>query len=125
MASDPNSANQDFNITNGDFFRWSSLWPKFAIYFGIKMRPVETVDLSAYMTDKGAVWERIVEKHGFFTQPLDQVGMWTYWRHLWTPDWDIISSMVKAQQFGYNDIVGSEAMFFRMFDHFRVEKIFP
>ena len=125
MASDPNCANQDFNITNGDFFRWSSLWPKFADYFGMKMGSVETADLSAYMADKGLIWQRIVGKHGLFNQPLDQVGMWSYWRHLWTPDWDIISSMTKARQFGFHDIVDSEAMFFRMFDHFRAERIFP
>ena len=125
MASDPNCANQDFNITNGDFFRWSSLGQKFADYFGMKMGSVETADLSVYMADKDVIWQRISEKHGLFNQPLDQVGMWSYWRHLWTPDWDIISSMTKARQFGFHDIVDSEAMFFRMFDHFRAERIFP
>ena len=50
--------------------------------------------------------------------------MWSYWRHLWKPDWDIVSSRTKAREFAFHDIVDSEAMFFRMFDHFHVAKVF-
>ena len=74
----PQLRNQDFNITNGDFFRWSLFWPIFADYFGMKMGSVETVDLSAYMADKDAIWQRIVERYELYPQPLDQVGMWSY-----------------------------------------------
>tara|TARA_B100000459_G_C8582839_1_gene204115 strand:+ start:1366 stop:1575 length:210 start_codon:yes stop_codon:yes gene_type:complete len=56
------SANQDFNITNGDLFRWKDLWPKFASYLGMELGPVETVDLSDYMADKDSVWRRVIEK---------------------------------------------------------------
>ncbi|MEC7301027.1 MAG: hypothetical protein VXV97_00465 [Pseudomonadota bacterium] len=55
MATASACANQDFNITNGDLFRWSNRWPKFADYFGMALRPVETVNLADYMTDKEAV----------------------------------------------------------------------
>ena len=125
MATASACANQDFNITNGDLFRWSNRWPKFADYFGMALRPVETVNLADYMTDKEAVWQRVIEGHTLIPQSLEQVAMWSYWRHLWTPDWDIVSSMTKARQFGFHDIVDSEAMFFRMFDHFRAAKVFP
>ena len=125
MATAPACANQDFNITNGDLFRWSNLWPKFADYFGMALGPIETVDLADYMADKEAVWQRVIEKHALIPQPLERVAMWSYWRHLWTPDWDIVSSMTKARQFGFHDIVDSEAMFFLMFDHFRAAKVFP
>lgn len=33
-ATDPRCANQAFNITNGDLFRWNELWPKLAASFG-------------------------------------------------------------------------------------------
>ena len=125
MATEPACANQDFNVTNGDFFRWKNLWPKFAAYFGMEPGPVETVDLSEYMADKEPVWQRIREKHGLEDQPLDRVALWGYWRHLWTPDWDIVSSMTKARQYGFHDVVDSEEMFFRMFDHFRRMRVFP
>ena len=52
MATEAACANQDFNITNGDLFRWKNLFPKFARYFALKPGPVETVDLSDCMSDK-------------------------------------------------------------------------
>ncbi len=52
MATEPACANQDFNITNGDLFRWKNLCPKFARYFALEPGPVEPVDLSDYMSDK-------------------------------------------------------------------------
>ena len=97
MATELACANQDFNITNGDLFRWKKLFPKFARYFALEPGPVETVDLSDYMSDKEPLWRRVIEKYGLFEQSLDQVTLWGYWRHLWTPDWDIVSSMTKAR----------------------------
>ena len=52
MATEAACANQDFNITNGDLFRWKNLCPKFARYFALEPGPVETVDLSDYMSGK-------------------------------------------------------------------------
>ena len=52
MATEAACANQDFNITNGDLFRWKNLCPKFARYFALEPGPVELVDLSDYMSDK-------------------------------------------------------------------------
>ena len=125
MATEPRCANQDFNITNGDVFRWCNIWPKFAEYFGMELGPVQTVDLAVVMADKGPVWNRIVEKHGLIRQPMEKVVLWSYWKHLWTPTWDIVSDMTKARLLGFHEFVDSEAMFFQMFDHFRAQKVFP
>jgi hypothetical protein len=86
---------------------------------------VQTIDLVEHMGVMEPVWQRIVEKHDLVRQPLDQVALWPYWRHLWTPDWDIVSSTTKARQFGFTEFVDSEEMFFQMFDHFRAEQVFP
>jgi nucleoside-diphosphate-sugar epimerase len=125
MATEPKCANQDFNVTNGDTFRWANLWPKFADYFDMEVGPVQTVDLARHMADMEPVWQRVVEKHGLVRQPLDQVALWSYWKHLWTPHWDIVSSTTKARLYGFRDFVDSEEMFFRLFDHFRAERVFP
>ena len=97
MATNPKCANQDFNITNGDTFRWSTLWPQFANYFNMELGPVQTINLTEHMGVMEPVWQRIVEKHGLVRQPLDQVALWSYWQHLWTPNWDIVSSTMKAR----------------------------
>ncbi len=38
-ATDPRCANQAFNITNGDLFRWEELWPKLAAWFKLETAP--------------------------------------------------------------------------------------
>lgn len=38
-ATDPRCANQAFNITNGDLFRWNELWPKIAAFFELETAP--------------------------------------------------------------------------------------
>lgn len=38
-ATEPRCANQAFNITNGDLFRWNELWPKIASSFGLDTAP--------------------------------------------------------------------------------------
>jgi len=125
MATTPEGANQNFNVTNGDVFRWSHLWPKFADYFGLEPGSVKTVDLVSYMADKAPVWDRVVEKHDLVRQPFNAVAMWSYGRHLWMHDWDIVSSMTKARLAGFRDFVDSEEMFFRLFDHFRRVRVLP
>ena len=39
MSEAPNAANQAFNVVNGDYFRWSALWPVFAEHFGLRLGP--------------------------------------------------------------------------------------
>ncbi len=125
MSTEPRCANQNINITNGDIFRWSELWPLFADYFGMELGPVQTVDLPTVMADKGPVWDRIVEKHGLIRQPLDAVTLWSYGRHLWSHDWDIVTDTTKSRLLGFHEYVETGPMFLRLFDHFRREKVFP
>jgi len=77
MATAPACANQDFIITNGDLFRWSKLWPKFADYFGMALGLVEIVGLADYMADKEAVWQRLIKKQTLIPQSLEQVLIWS------------------------------------------------
>jgi hypothetical protein len=34
-STQPQCANQAFNVTNGDYFSWRYLWPRLAEYFGV------------------------------------------------------------------------------------------
>ena len=38
-ATDPAAANQAYNISNGDLFRWEEMWPKLASYFDSRSHP--------------------------------------------------------------------------------------
>ena len=49
MAVTPACANEAFNITNGDVFRWSRLWERLADFYGMRVGVVRHVKLTDWM----------------------------------------------------------------------------
>jgi nucleoside-diphosphate-sugar epimerase len=125
MASDAKAANQPFNITNGDVFRWRDLWPAFADYFEMDTAPPQKIDLVQMMADKAPLWDSLVAQHGLQPIPFAELVRWAYGNFVFAPDWDIISSTTKAKQFGFAEVQDSEAMFLRQFDELRARRIIP
>jgi nucleoside-diphosphate-sugar epimerase len=63
MATDRAAANEPFNITNGDVFRWQHVWPVIAEYFEMETAQAQKIDLVQMMADKEPLWERLVKQH--------------------------------------------------------------
>ena len=125
MATTERAANEPFNITNGDIFRWETMWPTFAEYFGMDLAEPQRIDLPLMMADKAKIWERLVDEHQLQPIPFESLVGWDYGSFVFTPEFDIISSMTKARQFGFHDVVDSKAMFLRQFDQLRAERVIP
>ena len=125
MATERRCANEAFNITNGDFIRWENLWPKLADYFGMELGPQRRLNLAEMMADKGPVWDGIVRKHGLIPYRYEEIVSWAFGDFVFTPEFDILSDMTKARQYGFCDAVDTEKMFVRLFDSFRANKIIP
>jgi nucleoside-diphosphate-sugar epimerase len=51
-ATAETAANEVFNITNGDYFRWRNLWPRLAKFFGMEPADPQTIPLTQFMADK-------------------------------------------------------------------------
>ncbi|KAI7249743.1 hypothetical protein KC345_g11722, partial [Hortaea werneckii] len=77
-ATDSRCANQAFNITNGDLFRWNELWPKLATFFGLEAAPPLPMSLAAVMEDKEPLWNRMVEKYGLEGNSYRDVSSWGF-----------------------------------------------
>ena len=86
MANELRCANQAFNIVNGDYPRWSELWPRFADWFGLEPGVPRAFDFAQYMADKGALWDRIVNKHGLRPTTLDSIVLWPYGDYVVKPE---------------------------------------
>jgi len=125
MATTPNCANQAFNITNGDLIRWEHTWPKIARYFGMDVGPRRNVSLVRFMADKGPVWDRIVARHGLRPFAYQEIVSWAYGDFVFTPEYDVISSTMKARQFGFDDCVDTEEMFVRLWNEMRADRVLP
>jgi hypothetical protein len=125
MSTAPACANQAFNVTNGDFIRWSNLWPRFAEFFGMEIGPVKTVSLAQAMADKAPVWERIVAKHGLEPVPYAQTALWSYGDFVFAPGYDIMSDTLKLRQTGFGECLDTEKMFLDLFGKFRAARVIP
>jgi hypothetical protein len=125
MSTEPATSNQPFNITNGDIFRWENMWPHIADYFGMETAPAQKIDLPLMMADKDGLWTELTRQHELQEISYPQLVNWNYGAFVFTPEYDIISSMSKARRFGFHDIVESREMFLRQFDQLREERVIP
>ena len=125
MATTPECADEAFNITNGDFFRYENLWPAFADYFGMEAGGVKQEDLTVFMADKEPVWNAIVEKYGLEKNPMSRVANWPFANYAFSNDWDVMSDTTKCRKYGFLEFIDSQEMFLTHFDFLRQHKITP
>lgn len=125
MATSPRCAGQRFNITNGDYIRWTNLWPAFAKFFEMEPGPVRTIRLAEIMADKGEVWERLVKRHGLLPTPFEDAALWSYGDFIFTPDYDMMSETRKLREYGFPETMDTEAMFLGIFAYLRKIRFIP
>ncbi|QJC53000.1 SDR family oxidoreductase [Paenibacillus albicereus] len=126
-ATEERAANQAFNITNGDLFRWNEMWPRIASFFGMEAAPPSSqpMSLEAEMADKEPVWNRIVEKHGLEPHAYREVSSWPFGDFVFSWDYDFLSDGSKARRLGFHDFVDTESMFEQIFEQLRLRRIIP
>ncbi len=123
--TEPRAADQAFNITNGDVFRWSRLWPRLAELFELRCGIVRPLHLERWMADKQPVWQRIATRHGLRFPDITDVALWPYGDFVWNIDWDVVSSMNRARAAGFTEHVDSEALFIDHLNAYRGLNILP
>jgi len=125
MATNPGCADQGFNITNGDFFRYQNLWPKIAAHFDMPVGGVETVDLRETMKGADKLWDDINIKYGLAGYPLQRLVSWAFANYAFSNDWDVMSDTTKCRNFGFLEFMDSEEMFIDLFRDVEHERIIP
>jgi len=124
-ADAPAAADEAFNITNGDFFRWQHLWPAFADWFGMDYAPPQAIRLADFMADKEPLWREMVAKYDLMDTPFAQAAHWPFGDYIFNQDWDIMSDTLKARLAGFHDCEPSAAMFQRLFGELRERRFIP
>ncbi|MFU1856211.1 SDR family oxidoreductase [Sphingobacterium sp. NGMCC 1.201703] len=123
-ATEPQAANQAFNINNGDLFRWKDLWPKIAQYFDMAVDMPLPLNLQTMMSDKENIWEDIQKQHGL-NYNYQEVSAWAFGDFVFSWDYDFFADGSKARRFGFHEYIDTEQMFFRLFDEMRKKNIIP
>lgn len=124
-STDPRAANQAFNIGNGDSFRWKHMWPHIASLFDIEPGPVKTMSLVEFMKDKADIWNDIVHRNDLKQTDLFKLAPWTYADTVFSRGWDNMISTVKANHFGFTEMMDTKDMMTSIIKDFRTRRIVP
>jgi nucleoside-diphosphate-sugar epimerase len=114
-----------FNITNGDFNRWSNLWPSLANYFKMEYASPQHLPLTQFMSDKAPIWQRLVKQHGLLDYQFEQAVSWPFGEAIFNIEYDIMSDTTKSRKCGFLEWVDTEEMLFRLFDQFQKMRFIP
>jgi len=69
----PAARNEVFNVTNGEVCEWHELWPVIADALGLEAAPDTPRQLSSWLPEHAATWDRVVARHGLRALSLAEV----------------------------------------------------
>jgi len=124
-ATTPACANQAFNITNGDLFRWNQMWPVIADLFDLPVAPPLPMSLTDVMADKQPLWERMIRTHDLRPTPWADVSSWPFGDAVFSWDYDFLADGSKARRYGLHEHVDTRQMFTDLVGNLRRRRIIP
>ncbi len=107
-ATTPACGGQVFNITNGDYFRWSRMFETVAKFFGMPLDVPLPINLGTMMADKEPLWNAIVGRYQLRPYRYRDIAAWDFGDFIFKTDYDNITSTIKARKFGFGDCHDSE-----------------
>jgi nucleoside-diphosphate-sugar epimerase len=117
--------NAAFNVTNGDSFRWSQVWPLLAQWFGVSCGVPRRMKLATWMADKGPVWDRIVARYGLQRRSLESLASWKFADFVFEREWDLLTDTGRLRRAGFNACVDTIAMIRDHLNKYQDAKLLP
>lgn len=124
VATHDACANQAFNVSNGDVFRWEHLWPGIADCFDVAPGGPFAVRLRHTMKDQGSLWEGIVQQHGLAPHAFGEVASWDY-ADVFHNHWDAFASDVRLRSTGFAEVVDTASALRNSIQSLRTQRIIP
>lgn len=119
--------NEAFNIVNGDYFRWSWLWPRLAAWFGVEAAGFDgTVHpLEAALAHEAPTWRAIATRYQLAEPDLNRLASpWHTDLDLGRPI-EVMTDMSKSRLLGFHAYQRTEDSFFDLFAQLRAERLIP
>lgn len=126
-STTPAAANQAFNVTNGDVFRWSWMWGQIAQWFGVEPAPFPESEspLTEQMADDAQIWKKLVEQHNLAEPDIDKlISPWHTDADLGRPI-EVVTDTSKSRLMGFADYQASDRAFFDVFAELRQRRLIP
>jgi nucleoside-diphosphate-sugar epimerase len=126
-ATTPVARDQDFNVVNGDVFRWSWMWERIARWFGLEPAPFDgTVrPLEEQMAGDAALWSEIAAREGLVERDLGRLASpWHTDADLGRPI-EVVTDMSKSRRLGFTAYQPTEDAFLDLFKQLQEERLIP
>lgn len=125
VATEVQCANQAFNVTNGDVFRWANLWPRLADFFGVPVGRVRPMSLAKGMANTASLWAHLIQKHQLKQYALEELVNWSWGDFIFNSGYDDVSSTIRLRQTGFHECRDSEVGYLSALQALRSEKVIP
>lgn len=119
------AANQDFNVANGDVFRWKWMWGRIAEWFDIEAAPFDGAvrPLEEQMAGDAAIWSEIARQYDLAEPDMNRlVSPWHTDADLGRPI-EVITDMSKSRRLGFLDYQPTDDAFFALFAELRADRL--
>lgn len=126
-STTPGVENEAYNIVNGDVFRWRSMWPRIAAYFGVTPEGFSGAPrpLDLQMVAADVVWRSIADRYDLVEPDSARLASW------WHTDGDlgrnieVLTDMSKSREAGFPGYRRTDRAFTDLFDRLRREHLIP
>jgi len=117
--------NQIYNITNGDSFRWSRMWPHIARGFGMAVAEPQSFPFTEFMSDKAALWQDMAARYGLRQTPFKDVVAWPFGEFVLQREFDHVMDTTKLRAHGFDGYEDTYKMFDRQFTELQRNRTIP
>ena len=126
------SAGETYNLTNGEVFCWSDMWPQLAKTLGVEMGPSESISVAEYVSAREKLWREIVAEHDLQPIPLDVLlgeshhyADWVFGYALKRAPRPAFVSTIKIKQAGFQEVYNTEECVCYWLNDLIQQKILP
>jgi len=94
-----------FNLTNGDVFRWSHVWPQLADWFGLEVGEPQPLSLAQRLTALKPVWQALAQREHLAAADPERIAPGAFGDFIFHVEKDAIFDVTKARQAGFQRMV--------------------
>jgi nucleoside-diphosphate-sugar epimerase len=125
LWSAENEADGAYNITNGDVFRWSHVWPKLAAWFGLEMGEPQPISLEQRLHAMRSVWSDLAKDNDLAEPDIERLAPGAFGDFIFNVEADAIFDVTKARRAGFEMNERSDEVLLAHLDDMRRRKLIP
>lgn len=119
------AADQAYNVTNGDLFRWEQLWATVARSLSLEIGPPLQIRLVDHMKDKADLWVKMSKQYGLIGPDYQSAIPWSFGDWVFHTGFDVVSDLTKLRIHGCNLLRSTEETLIEKLGQLQAKRLIP